>query len=867
VFGTRQYASAKHCDLNFVTANITGAGSLTKWLTSSTVKAQILFIQEHHMVGTELVEEHSIAGALQTQVDKAGYTRWFGKALPTGQGGTSGGVGFLWAKHASVTIPEELLLGRMAAMSCTTAFGSILLINIYGQTGATLAKSAAILHKAFAYAGSTNKPTIVAGDFNQPPHEVQAFLDTFHLPYDIRFTPHHTCRVASGATSTIDFFIIHIILSEVVGLPTLVQSHPLKTHTPVQLSLRQALIDTSVTVMQLQPRSSPCLVIGPHWPTGRFDKEWDPLVSQLDDFVTRNTLSKTSSPLRTATADQVDDITALIHTWAATSLTELAPACGMEKEPMREVTIRSTTARQALATKQSTRTQPSLAFHRLARALHTTNHPYTPERGREVAFQLKALQGISTTAWIDLHLTGWQTKQIVDRIRQHLSAISARHEAFTTNRTNLYGSTPLNRMGFLRLIDPLFIAWADLLQTYLHLEENGNIASKLEWALSGASWKWFLASALEGGAGLAHRLSKPTALQLHKIAVDGTQHPSSLLQDQVHMWSGYWKCGTTTAHIPDLADLDTEATNSHDFTSNLLRSASASFKPRTSVVDGISPRQFSLISDTGLEALSSILWICEKYCTFGNAITDLAVRLLLKTDGGRRPIALFRAMFRLYGKARKNALQTWEKRIGLGHFFNMAPTRHVTDSTYRSMLLRLLEPPLHHAELLWDVAKCFEHVKHTRPWNDTTQHGYPVAVLRCSLLAYTWARRLLWDNGICSPPMRPSRGIGAGSFSATFELKLYMINTITQFAAQWPHLSLSLHVDDLSLGLRHSSLHALLSELREAAAWLIYSFQNELGLPFSLATPSLWPAQNPSSRLSRAPLVSMPATQKLLPEG
>jgi endonuclease/exonuclease/phosphatase family metal-dependent hydrolase len=149
------------------------------WLTSSEVKAQILFMQEHHMAGTEHVDEHSLAGALQTQVDKAGYTGWFGQALPTGHGGTSGGVGFLWAKHTSVTVPTELLTGRLASMSCTTAFGSILLINIYGQTGASLSKSAAILHKAFTHAGTTGKPTIIAGDFNQPPHEVHAVLDTF----------------------------------------------------------------------------------------------------------------------------------------------------------------------------------------------------------------------------------------------------------------------------------------------------------------------------------------------------------------------------------------------------------------------------------------------------------------------------------------------------------------------------------------------------------------------------------------------------------------------------------------------------------------------------------------------------------------
>jgi hypothetical protein len=79
----------------------------------------------------------------------------------------------------------------------------------------------------------------------------------------------------------------------------------------------------------------------------------------------------------------------------------------------------------------------------------------------------------------------------------------------------------------------------------------------------------------------------------------------------------------------------------------------------------------------------------------------------------------------------------------------------------------------------------------------------------------------------------PISGIGAGSFSATFELKLYMITVVTEFAAKWPHLSLSLHVVDLSLGHRHQSLATLLQEFRQAAAWQIYSFETELGLPFS----------------------------------
>jgi hypothetical protein len=104
-----------------------------------------------------------------------------------------------------------------------------------------------------------------------------------------------------------------------------------------------------------------------------------------------------------------------------------------------------------------------------------------------------------------------------------------------------------------------------------------------------------------------------------------------LLKDQVNIWPNFWKCTNTCTHPPALTTYD-QTNNAHDLTAQLLRTASGSFKPRTSVVDGISLRQFCHISDPGLEALASILWLCEKFGTFGNTITDLAVRVLLKTD-------------------------------------------------------------------------------------------------------------------------------------------------------------------------------------------------------------------------------------------
>jgi hypothetical protein len=89
--------------------------------------------KKNHMAGKEHEDDHSTPGTLQSQADKSGYTVRFGNAIPTDKGGTSGDVAFLWAKQTSVTVPHEITPGGLAAITFTTAFGSITLINLYGQ--------------------------------------------------------------------------------------------------------------------------------------------------------------------------------------------------------------------------------------------------------------------------------------------------------------------------------------------------------------------------------------------------------------------------------------------------------------------------------------------------------------------------------------------------------------------------------------------------------------------------------------------------------------------------------------------------------------------------------------------------------------
>eukprot|EP00974_Lingulodinium_polyedra_P104466 10112975-Lingulodinium_polyedra.AAC.1 len=52
--------------------------------------------------------------------------------------------------------------------------------------------------------------------------------------------------------------------------------------------------------------------------------------------------------------------------------------------------------------------------------------------------------------------------------------------------------------------------------------------------------------------------------------------------------------------------------------------------------------------------------------------------------------------------------------------------------------------------------------------------AYPLGILRFALASYAWPRRLVLDGAV-SEQIWPGRGIVAGSNTATFEVKAFML--------------------------------------------------------------------------------------------
>jgi hypothetical protein len=149
----------------------------------------------------------------------------------------------------------------------------------------------------------------------------------------------------------------------------------------------------------------------------------------------------------------------------------------------------------------------------------------------------------------------------------------------------------------------------------------------------------------------------------------------------------------------------------------------------------------------------------------------------------------------------------------------MAAGRQVTDATYRLMVRQDTSRGKHEgtaaADLLWDIRKAFENVDREILWEKGKNNGYPLDVLRLSLASYDW-ERMLSMGMLVSRPIKPSRGIAAGSAFATFELTLYLLDLMRDHKKACPEVTLSVHVDDFSQSAIASTEDEVVDRLKQS---------------------------------------------------
>ena len=172
--------------------------------------------------------------------------------------------------------------------------------------------------------------------------------------------------------------------------------------------------------------------------------------------------------------------------------------------------------------------------------------------------------------------------------------------------------------------------------------------------------------------------------------------------------------------------------------------------------------------------------------------------LIPKQEGGLRPIALFRSLYRVYARARCIRVREWAASVEQPRV-NNAKNRWVGDSTWRNQVrIAIAGSKSSVIEAQMDVKKAFENVNRKQLLEIARREGYPLPELMTSIMAYFWPRHIVYD-GIASEAIWPRSGIAAGSASATFELTVLLLPALAKLEAIYPAACISLHVDDIGI--------------------------------------------------------------------
>ncbi len=262
-----------------------------------------------------------------------------------------------------------------------------------------------------------------------------------------------------------------------------------------------------------------------------------------------------------------------------------------------------------------------------------------------------------------------------------------------------------------------------------------------------------------------------------------------------------------------------------------LRHVSSSFKTQTCCIDGLHPRHINGLTDPALTGLAYTFRCFEALGQWPKSEQAVLTALIPNTDGGLRPIALFRTIFCIYATYRSHIVKQWAVKLPDAQCNNSAG-RWVGDSTWRMQIRAITSTARKFIEFLLDVRKAFEHVQRGHLLQEATINGYPLVDMLASITSYNWPRYITCE-GLLAEPIVPKRGIPVGSAFATFELWNLLRTAIMNLQIAHPLSTICLHVDDLCLTATRKTNEEVLIEADSMVAMAIEEFTGKKGLPFA----------------------------------
>ena len=755
-----------------------------------------------------LLQEHRLLQGQDAQARSRGWKSHLPPAWPTAAGRASAGVGIMacggigLAPHADA-VPHEYSPRIAAAWVGGVIRGGIHCVSVYLRDSEGLSEAnLAILTQLAALLRSLSGPWVVGGDWNIQPQQLQESRWLDLVRGTIHATSQPTCH-----QSTYDFFVVSATISHSVLTVQRITDAGLSPHSPVRLLLRGDARRPMVRRLVRPPRIEGAL---PHGPANDPDKY---------------------PKLRHAALDG-SDINSACAEWYACARAEVASLTGLPQSH-HAATFKWSPAAGAPAKRTLGATPLSVTWRVLA------------QRAEYAAASFARDDLVTARAHVSkLIATGRHVaKKAPDNVKAALTSV-----ATTCAKVALTGSSfmfksianALRRKAVVLEVkarDNRLKAWREWLGW-----DPGR--RKFPFAPSRDAYRW-----IRSPTGWAPSVVAPEVCN-DAIPDEGDECTLDL------SGIGTTALGSQLIPISDQAQVEREASEWAKqwavdepysppcfppellcglplVTPQQLREAASTFPVATGLgCDNFSPRAIGRLSDRMLFALAAIFAAAEKLGAWPDLVNLVLIVLLPKPDGGFRPIGLFPMLVRLWFRVRVPLMRAWESANAMPQMFGgrrMGAHRAAWVASFRAEAAAGAEHD--HACNLLDLVKAFERIPHDILARAAAFHDYPIALLRLCLAAYRLARSI-GIAGLYSRLIVATRGITAGSGSATTELRMLLLSLVRVVLRQWPQVLLTVYVDDLSVSMSGHPLRVA-HVVGAATSFIIRYFEHDLRLEIS----------------------------------
>jgi len=738
----------------FVTANTTGARNLKEFLKCT--RADVVCAQELRVAGDKA----------RSLVNWAHWNGW--KAIVNDgmvseeTGWLSAGVGIFARSHLGLGHPQggpaRTTDGRaVAAVVEIPGLPQMLVVAAYFRVGEKVSVGNLELMKEVGQWCAVRKmPFLIGADWNMSPNEVAgtSFAESLGGAIVADTSVTGTCVSDSGA-SCIDFFRVSRDIAEAASSVEIAPNAVIPTHNPVQLTIKAKAADLRKYVVSTPHKILVEAVFGPRPPL----PAWDEARRLASAAVKAAQRSPSRSVIKFA-------VTRAYLVWAQTAEMELADATGVELPDDRRRRGQHFKGRLVplLGTGKAAPCPVGMARRWIARRARDilkacrANDPQLAEAYMtgEAAEALEWFQRTGATEELGASFRG-----VMAAAKRVVAAAVQRAAQGVDMDSDEAECDDVDEMQ-------AFIAAA---------EEAADEAERKDSIADRASWTDWVAKALHGGGGAAHRFVKgPEAWQPASAVVEGEYAvaPGNLLLAEQARCEALWV-------TPDEAGKDdvsfvppADRVALPRLTVEQIRAAGAATPVKKAVAyDGIHPRHVTLLSDRALKVLGALWEAIETAAVLPKGL-EVVMAPLIPKKSGHRDIALFPGIVRVCTKARVPICQQWE-RANDRDYFAAGQARGAPDVVWRTSVKcgAAVANRLEAGAVLWDMTAFFQMIRHGRLLNRAAEAGFNVGLARLAISLYRCERRLTLSGEVAQEGVSPNRGVAPGCSFATTMVKIY----------------------------------------------------------------------------------------------